>query len=204
MLIFRRFRSGRPMVTNSECESMRILIALITVSFLICGCTPAPSPTGTPDAHAGHDHGSHDGHDHGSHDGHAHTPAPTGTPGAQATLAPIAEVPEGAKVSFGEPADGATVSSPVKVVMQVEGMTVKPAGTQEANTGHHHLIIDGEGIPTGEVVPASKTVIHYGKGQTETELKLEPGKHTITMQFADFAHRSYGAKMSTTVSVTVK
>ncbi|MBP6707250.1 MAG: DUF4399 domain-containing protein, partial [Achromobacter sp.] len=40
--------------------------------------------------------------------------------------------------------------------------------------------------------------------QTETELKLAPGKHTLTMQFADGAHRSYGPDLSSTISVTVK
>lgn len=28
-------------------------------------------------------------------------------------------------------------------------------------------------------IPATDTVIHYGKAQTETELTLTPGKHTL-------------------------
>ena len=112
-------------------------------------------------------------------------------------------VPEGAKVMFVAPADGATLTSPVKVQMGVEGMTVKPAGTTEAKTGHHHIIVDGEGVKPGTVVPADDTHIHFGKGQTETELKLAPGKHTLTLQFADGAHQSYGPKLSTTITITV-
>ncbi|HCH63134.1 MAG TPA: rod shape-determining protein RodA [Deltaproteobacteria bacterium] len=112
-------------------------------------------------------------------------------------------VPEGAKVMFVAPADGATIQGPVKVKMGIEGMTVKPAGTMEANTGHHHIVVDGKSVEKGTVVPADDTHIHYGKGQTETELKLAPGKHTITLQFADGAHRSYGAQLSTTITVTV-
>ena len=114
-----------------------------------------------------------------------------------------APLPEGAKVSFVAPADGATVTSPVKVKMGVEGLTVKPAGTLEANTGHHHIIVDGEGVKQGTVVPADATHIHFGAGQTETELKLAPGKHTLTLQFADGAHQSYGPALSTTITVTV-
>ena len=53
-------------------------------------------------------------------------------------------------------------------------------------------------------MPTDDTHIHFGKGQTETELKLAPGKHTLTMQFADGAHRSYGPDLSSTISVTVK
>ena len=108
------------------------------------------------------------------------------------------------KVYFVEPKDGATVDSPVKVKFGVDGMAVKPAGDMTAGTGHHHLIVDGKPVPKGEVVPTDDTHIHFGKGQTETELKLAPGKHTLTMQFADGAHRSYGPDLSSTISVTVK
>ena len=59
-------------------------------------------------------------------------------------------------------------------------------------TGHHHLIVDGKAVPKGSVVPADATHMHFGKGQTETTLKLPPGKHTLTLQFADGAHQSYG------------
>ena len=112
-------------------------------------------------------------------------------------------VPDGSKVMFVAPADGATIKGPVKVQMGVEGLTVKPAGTMEANTGHHHIIVDGKGVEKGTAVPADDTHIHFGKGQTETELTLAPGKHTLTLQFADGAHRSYGPALSTTITVTV-
>ena len=112
-------------------------------------------------------------------------------------------IPEGAKVMFIAPADGATVKGPVQVKMGVEGMTVKPAGTIEAKTGHHHIIVDDKSIAQGTVVPADETHIHFGKGQTETELKLAPGKHTLTLQFADGAHQSYGPQLSTTITITV-
>ena len=45
---------------------------------------------------------------------------------------------------------------------------------------------------------------HFGKGQTETEITLPPGRYRLTMQFADGAHRSYGEKMRKTIEVTVK
>ena len=96
------------------------------------------------------------------------------------------------------------MASPVKVKFGVDGMAVKPAGDMSAGSGHHHLIVDGKPVPRGEVVPTDDTHIHFGKGQTETELKLAPGKHTLTMQFADGAHRSYGPDLSSTISVTVK
>ena len=71
-------------------------------------------------------------------------------------------------------------------------------------TGHHHLIIDGHPVEAGKAVPADATHLHFGKGQTETTLKLAPGPHTLTLQFADGLHQSYGPEMSATITVTVK
>ncbi|WP_153102240.1 DUF4399 domain-containing protein [Paraburkholderia hayleyella] len=107
-------------------------------------------------------------------------------------------------VSFVQPHDGATVSNPVHVVFAVEGMKIAPAGTMTEGTGHHHLLIDGHALPKGEVIPANDKSLHYGKGQTETDVTLPPGDHTLTMQFGDGAHRSYGPAMSQTITVHVK
>ncbi|WP_395399979.1 DUF4399 domain-containing protein [Pseudoduganella sp. UC29_106] len=107
-------------------------------------------------------------------------------------------------VSFVEPQDGATVTSPFKVKFAVNGMDVKPAGDMSANTGHHHLLINAESMKAGEAIPFDETHMHFGKGQTETEVKLPPGKYKLTMQFANGAHQSYGQGLSKTINVTVK
>ncbi|AET88612.1 MULTISPECIES: DUF4399 domain-containing protein [Caballeronia] len=109
-----------------------------------------------------------------------------------------------ARVYFVEPKDGATVTSPVHVKFGVDGMSVAPAGTMTEGTGHHHLLIDEKPIPKGTVIPMDDKNLHYGKGQTEADVKLPPGDHTLTMQFADGAHRSYGPEMSQTIKVHVK
>ena len=107
-------------------------------------------------------------------------------------------------VSFGNLTDGQEVTSPVLVKMNVSGMEVQPAGEVVKGTGHHHMIIDGSFIKTGDPVPASKTHIHYGKGQLEAELELAPGEHTLTLQFANGIHQSYGEAWSKTITITVK
>ena len=119
-------------------------------------------------------------------------------------IAAMIEAPEGAKVFFRNLEDGAVVSSPVKVEMGVEGITIKPAGELVEGTGHHHIIINEGPTPFGTVVGADATHIHFGKGQEETELELEPGEYTLTLQFADGFHRSYGENMSTTIKITVE
>ncbi|MQA19603.1 DUF4399 domain-containing protein [Rugamonas sp. FT103W] len=107
-------------------------------------------------------------------------------------------------VSFVEPADGATVTSPFKVKFAVTGMEVKPAGDMTANTGHHHLLINAAPVKAGEVVPADEHHIHFGKGQTETEVKLAPGTYVLSMQFANGLHQSYGPGMAKDIKITVK
>lgn len=119
-------------------------------------------------------------------------------------VAEMISAPDGAYVFFKNLEDGAVVSSPVKVEMGVEGIIIQPAGELKEGTGHHHIIINEGPTPYGTVVGADDTHIHFGLGQEETELELEPGDYTLTLQFADGFHRSYGDKMSNTIKITVE
>ena len=83
-------------------------------------------------------------------------------------------------------------------------MEVEPAGELSRYKGHHHIIVDGSFNEKGAVVPADTTHIHFGLGQTSAELPLSPGPHTLTLQFADGFHRSYGEKMSASITITVE
>ena len=116
--------------------------------------------------------------------------------------------PQNAKVFFVAPQDGATVSSPVKVAMGVEGVEIAPAGTDKPATGHHHILIDAD-LPKGEQakspLPMDEHVKHFGKGQTETELTLAPGKHTLQLVVGDGNHIPYDpALASGKIAITVK
>lgn len=107
-------------------------------------------------------------------------------------------------VYFIEPADGATVTSPFKLRFGLKGMEIKPAGDQVSGTGHHHLLVNLSSLPSGQIIPVDDAHIHFGKGQTEAEVKLAPGTYRLTMQFADGFHLSYGKDMSATLTVVVK
>lgn len=117
----------------------------------------------------------------------------------------VPAVTEGARVFFKNVKNNATISSPFKVEMGVDKMSVDTIGPVVAGSGHFHIFIDAEdSLALGTVVPTDSAHIHYGKGQTEAEIKLTPGKHKLTLQFADGIHRSYGSKLATTVNVNVK
>ncbi|MCG8392858.1 MAG: DUF4399 domain-containing protein [Pseudomonadales bacterium] len=114
--------------------------------------------------------------------------------------------PEGAKVFFVAPADGDTVSNPVTVEFGLEGMEVVPAGTEEDNSGHHHLLIDLDTLPDMNMpLPSTDQVVHFGKGQTATTLELEPGEHTLQLLLGDYRHVPHEpAVMSEKITITVE
>ena len=83
-------------------------------------------------------------------------------------------------------------------------MTVAPAGDIVADSGHNHLLINTMPIPKGESVPFDDAHKHFGAGQTQAMITLPPGQYKLTSQFANGAHQSYGASMSSTIQITVK
>lgn len=113
-------------------------------------------------------------------------------------------VPAGAHLHFANLKDGDTVNSPLLVQFGIEGMEVHAAGEIIKGTGHHHIIVDDAATDAGTIVPADDTHIHFGGGQTETVLTLAPGMHTLTLQFANGIHQSFGPQMSATINVFVK
>ena len=126
-------------------------------------------------------------------------------PGTPPVMPPMVEVPAGAKVYFANLKDGQTVTSPVKVEMAVSGLSVDTAnGHLKPASGHHHILIDMDSVAMGTVIPKDSVHLHFGNAQTSAEVKLSPGKHTLTLQFADALHRSYGSRLTNKVMLNVK
>jgi hypothetical protein len=89
------------------------------------------------------------------------------------------------RVWFEEPKDGALVTSPVRVVFGLQGYEARPFGVTDAETGHHHVIIDSAAIARGQKIPTDANHIHLGGGGAETLIELSPGPHTLIAQLAD-------------------
>lgn len=119
----------------------------------------------------------------------------TVTSAATTSEAPVASV------SFTEPADGATVTSPVKVKMQATNFTIEPAGEIKPGSGHFHIIVDGGCTTAGAVIGKDETRLHYGMAQTEAELPLAAGQHTLCLQAGDGAHTALD--LTDTITITV-
>lgn len=135
----------------------------------------------------------------------AQQPATPAAPAAQADSGQSV-APAGAAAYFVNIKNGDTVTSPFKVGFAVSGAKIAPAGTMDAGSGHFHLLIDTDTLPSADApLPGSEKLKHYGKGQTEDTIKLPPGDHTLQLDFADLAHVPFDPPLvSKKITVHVK
>jgi len=113
--------------------------------------------------------------------------------------------PEGATVTISNIKDGDTLPPTFVVKFEVSGMAIAPAGKDIPDTGHHHLLIDVDSIASAfQPLPATDNIRHYGGGQTEAEITLPEGKHTLQLMFADYRHVIFDPPvMSKQIDITV-
>jgi len=116
------------------------------------------------------------------------------------------KAPQRAKVMILSPKNGATVGRDVLVKFGVKHIKAAPATDTSPGTGHHHLFIDVTSLPPADApIPNDATHKHYGKGQTEDTIHLEPGVHTLQLDFADAAHMQFDPPLvSRKITVHVK
>ncbi len=108
-------------------------------------------------------------------------------------------------VFFISPTDGAEVTSPLQVEMGATGLSVDPAGEIREGSGHMHILVDEDFVYPGDIILTTDTMIHFGQGQMTTTLDLEPGEHTLRLQFANGAHMALdGDQYRDEITVTVK
>jgi hypothetical protein len=96
--------------------------------------------------------------------------------------------PQGAAVYFIDLKDGATLPPKSTIHFGLRGMVVAHAGSDKKNSGHHHLLIDTELPPLDQEIPSDFDHLHFGAGETEAELDLSPGEHTLQLLFGDKRH----------------
>ena len=99
------------------------------------------------------------------------------------------------RVYFVGPVNNAYVTSPLRVVLGVQDLTLVPACAPSQpcpkpvpGQGHHHLIIDRSPFPQKTAIPYAPNIVHYGGGQAAMDVELTPSLHTLTAQFANTKH----------------
>lgn len=162
--------------------NIRTITAAAATLALLAACSKAPEAETTAAAEA----------DHAGHD-------------TAAMSLPRTPAPAGARVFIVSPKDGDTVSSPVRVVFGIEGMGLVPAGEVNPNAGHHHLLVDTDLANPGVPIPTDANHLHYGKAQTEAEVELAPGSHTLQLVLGDHLHIPFDPVVaSEKITITVQ
>mgnify|MGYP005682215941 FL=1 len=80
------------------------------------------------------------------------------------------------------------MKSPFLVQFGLSGKGVAPAGVDIENTGHHHLLINVDEIDYSLPIPSSKQHLHFGLGQTETNLDLAEGEYQLQLILGNKYH----------------
>jgi hypothetical protein len=116
---------------------------------------------------------------------------------------PTASVP-GTVEYFIDLKDGATISTTTTMHFGLRGMGIAPAGSDRPNSGHHHLLIDTDLPPLDKPIPNDFNHLHFGAGQTEAEVELSPGEHTLQLMLGDKNHIAFNPPIaSDRIKVTV-
>ena len=112
----------------------------------------------------------------------------------------------GAKAYIISPAHGEEVGKTFSVKFGLKGMGIAPAGIPFENTGHHHLLVDVDELPDlDKPLETTENILHFGKGQTETTLTLEPGIHSLQLVLGDYLHIPHDKPViSKKIWITVK
>ena len=163
-----------------------LLLAALGLTIAACGKPPAPPAEAPPAAEAA-------------------PPPAAEAPAVDAAPLPRRDSPSGAKVEILSPRDGDIVSSPVKVVFGLEGMTVAPAGDPTPNSGHHHLLVYVAAPDLGLPIPKDAQHLHFGQAQTEAEITLAPGQHTLQLVLGDADHFPFSPPViSQKITITIR
>ena len=112
------------------------------------------------------------------------------------------------RVFFVEPKAGVTVKSPAHLKFGVENYKIAAVPDGEVKTarpgvGHFHVGVDTGCVASGKtIVKGTPSWVHFGKGDSEIDMQLTPGKHKLALQFADDLHNAIKGLCSTiTVNV---
>jgi hypothetical protein len=117
---------------------------------------------------------------------------------------PRTQIRPDATVFFADLKDGAVIPPKVTIKFGASNLEVVPAAMAKTNSGHHHLLIDSPVPPLGEPIPSDPTHLHFGRGQTEAEIVLAPGPHTLQLLLGDHDHVPHNPPvMSPVIRVTV-
>jgi len=104
------------------------------------------------------------------------------------------------------PQNGTVIKGGFWARFGLRNMGVTHAGDDFPNSGHHHLLLDvKDPLDPNEPIPADKNHMHLVAGQTEVQLDLPPGRHTLQLVLGDGRHYPFNPPLvSEKITITVK
>ncbi len=96
--------------------------------------------------------------------------------------------PPGAKAEFLDLKDGAVIGPKTTIHFGLHGMGVAPAGTKKRQHRTFSSPYRHGSAALDKPIPNDENDLHFGAGQTEVELTLPPGPHTLQLLFGDADH----------------
>jgi hypothetical protein len=127
----------------------------------------------------------------------------TGAAAAGSTEPPSPSHEGEAAVELTAPADFDHVAGAVPLTMSASGITIEPAGESHEGAGHFHVIADAGCLPEGESIIKDPDHVHFGQGQSEGVIYLEPGRHELCLQVGDGIHLALGVTDTVTIDVGI-
>lgn len=104
------------------------------------------------------------------------------------------------------PANNATITGPVRVTVDIQGVTVKPAAEGDPNAYHYHIFVDVDPEtvmqPGQPIVTGQANIIHTAD-LTVPIPDLGPGRHTITVVLTKTDHVPLTPNVQDRVTFTV-
>ena len=114
---------------------------------------------------------------------------------------------QGTKIYFVNIQDGDVLKVPFIVQFGLSSqMGIAPALVDWPDTGHHHLIINSPTPNPNKAIPSkSENHIHFSGGQTEWEVDLPSGQHTLQLILGDYSHIPHDPPiLSEIITITVE
>ncbi len=105
--------------------------------------------------------------------------------------------------AFAEPVDGASMAGGVALEMTAHGVTIEEAGEVHEGAGHFHVIADAGCVAEGESIVRDADHVHFGAGQSEGMIYLEPGTHELCLQVGNGVHLALDITDSVTIDVGI-
>lgn len=124
---------------------------------------------------------------------------------------PLSTSEKGAQIHINTPLNGATVSGPIRIVIDSRMIMMMPEGVPHSGSGHIHLIVNPVGAPKpgDSLLSSSKHFsfqqgIDLKKGERETSILLPAGNYQLQAVLGDHKHRAHQPPVvSELISITV-